>query len=219
VKYAAAVFDLDGTLVDNLPYHLQAWQQMSGQLGVEMTPERMEHEFSGRKNEEIIPVLLGRAVPHDELQRLAEQKEQLYRDLFRPHMKPLPGAVELLQRLKAAGYKLAVASAAPAKNRAMVLDGLQLRAHFDAVVGGEDAARGKPAPDIFLAAAKKLGVDPSKCIAFEDAVLGVQAARAAGMDTAAVTTTTSAENLLKAGAQWTATDFTALPQELLRALF
>lgn len=219
MKYAAAVFDLDGTLVDNIPFHFQAWVQMGKQLGVQITHQRFEREFSGRKNDEILPALLGRALSKQELESISEEKEALYRRLYEARMSPLPGAVDLLQRLKAAGYKLAVASAAPLKNRALVLDGLELRQHFDAVIGGEDAPRGKPHPDIFLAAAARVGVAPARCVAFEDAVLGVQAACAAGMDTAAVTTTTTAEDLTAAGAQWTSGDFTSLPADLLSALF
>lgn len=215
----AAIFDLDGTLVDNMRFHLQAWVAMARRLGVELTAERVEHEFNGKRNEEIFPALLGRPVPPEELSRLAEEKESHYRELFAPHLAPLRGARELLVRLREAGLGLAVASAAPRANRSFVLDGLGLRSHFAHVLGAEDVKRGKPHPDLFLAAAQALGVDPATCIVFEDAVLGVHAARAAGMLAVGLTTLTPAEVLREAGASWTMEDYLALPEELEQRFF
>jgi beta-phosphoglucomutase family hydrolase len=215
----AAIFDLDGTLVDNMRFHVQAWVSMSRRLGLETTAERFEREFAGRRNEDIFPALLGRPIPTEELDRLAEEKESHYRELYAPHLAPVRGARELLERLRSAGLRLAVASAAPRANRTFVLDGLGLRAHFAHVAGAEDVQRGKPHPDLFLAAARGLGVEPATCIAFEDAVNGILAARAAGMLAVGITTMTPAELLREAGAAWTVPDFSALPEPLERALF
>ncbi|HSP78834.1 MAG TPA: HAD family phosphatase [Myxococcaceae bacterium] len=215
----AAIFDLDGTLVDNMRFHVEAWVSMSRRLGVELTAERVEREFAGKRNEEIFPTLLGRAVEAEELARLAEEKEAHYRELYAPHLVPLRGARELLARMKGAGLGLAVASAAPSANRAFVLDGLELRGHFAHVVGAEHVTRGKPHPDIFLAAARALGVEPETCVAFEDAVMGIRSARAAGMLAVGVTTLTPAEVLREAGAHWTIEDFGVLPEALERVLF
>ena len=212
----AAVFDLDGTLVDNMGFHLRAWQTTAQRLGLSVSAERFEREYAGRKNEEIFPHLLGRPVDAEELHALAEEKESLYRELYLPHVSPMAGAPELLDALEARGLMVAVASAAPEANRKMVLTALGWAARFGAVVGGE-GLRGKPAPDIFLAAAAKLGVAPEDCVAFEDAVHGVASARAAGMRVAGILSTTPAELLCAAGAEWTAPDFTALPASL-RAL-
>jgi beta-phosphoglucomutase len=215
----AAVFDLDGTLVDNMRFHVEAWVAMSRRLGVELTAERVEREFAGKRNEEIFPTLLGRAVPAEELARLAEEKEAHYRELYAPHLVPLRGTRELLARMRTAGLGLAVASAAPSANRTFVLDGLELRGHFARVVGAEHVTRGKPHPDIFLEAARALGVEPEACVAFEDAVMGIRSARAAGMLVVGVTTLTPAEVLREAGAHWTIQDFGALPEALERVLF
>jgi beta-phosphoglucomutase family hydrolase len=215
----AAIFDLDGTLVDNMRFHVQAWVSMSRGLGIEAPAERFEREFNGKRNEEIFPALLGRPVPPEELARLAEQKESHYRELYAPHLAPLRGARELLSRLRGAGLGLAVATAAPRANRAFVLDGLELRPFFSHVVGAEDVTRGKPAPDIFLAAARALEVEPAACVVFEDAVNGVRAARAAGMLAVGVTTLTPAEVLREAGAHWVIRDFTLLPEDFERLLF
>jgi beta-phosphoglucomutase len=213
-RLKAAVFDMDGTLLDNMRYHNRAWLEMVRRLGVSATEEQFERHFAGKKNEEIFPELLGRPVEGEELARLADEKESLYRELYRPHLAPLRGARELLERLRASGLRLAVATAAPPGNRTFALDGLMLRPLFEHVVGAEDVKRGKPFPDIFLAAARALGVEPEACVAFEDAIQGVRAARAAGMLAVGVTTTTPAELLKEAGAQWTLTDFSRLPAEL-----
>lgn len=215
----AVIFDLDGTLVDNMRFHIQAWVAMARSLGIELAAERVEREFNGKRNEEIFPALLGRPVPPEELTRLAEEKESHYRQLFAPHLAPVQGARELIVRLREAGLGLAVASAAPRANRSFVLDGLGLRSHFAHVIGAEDVKRGKPHPDLFLAAAQALGVDPAACIVFEDAVLGVRAARAAGMLAVGLTTLTPAEVLREAGADWTMEDYRALPEALAQRFF
>lgn len=204
---------MDGTLVDNMRFHAEAWRAISRRLGVEATAERFAREFAGQKNEEILPRLLGRAIPREELERLAEEKETHYRELYGPHLALHKGAAGFLERLRGAGVRLAVATAAPLGNRNLVLDGLGIREWFERVVGAEEVERGKPSPDIFLAAAKALGVEPEACVAFEDAVNGVRAARAAGMLTVGVTTTTPAEVLIEAGAHWAVPDYDALPAE------
>jgi beta-phosphoglucomutase len=215
----AAIFDMDGTLVDNMSFHAQAWVETSRSLGLSTTPELFEREYAGKKNEEIFPLLLGRSIGAEELARLAEQKESLYRALYAPHLKLAPGAQGFLTRLSATGIRLAVATAAPPGNRSFVLDRLELRRFFPKVVGPEDAPRGKPAPDLFLAAARAIDVPPSHCVAFEDALNGVRSAVAAGMLAVGITSTTPAQMLRDAGARWTLPDFTSLPPDLERMLF
>ena len=215
----AVIFDMDGTLIDNMAFHNQAWVTLARKLGLTLTAEDFQTNYAGRKNEEILPALLGRPLSHEELSRLAEEKESHYRTLYRPHLKLLPGAEAFITRLREARLPIAVATAAPHGNRELVLDGLGIRALFTRVVGAEEVTRGKPAPDIFLAAAKALGVEPSACLAFEDAILGVISARDAGMPVVGLTTTTSAEQLREAGARWIAPDFTALPPELDALVF
>lgn len=215
----AAVFDMDGTLVDNMVFHNQAWVALARKLGLSLTADDFQTRFAGKKNEEILPELLGRALAPDELERLADEKENHYRTLYRPHLRLHRGAEALISRLRAAGIPMAIATAAPEGNRELVIDGLGLRPVFHRIVGAEEVSRGKPFPDIFLAAAQGLGVDPSQCLAFEDAILGVMSARDAGMPVVGLTTTTSAIQLRQAGALWTLPDFTTLPPELESRLF
>jgi len=215
----AAIFDLNGTLIDDMRAHGCAWSAVVRELGAEVPPERFERDLAGMKHGETLEAVLGRRLPGPEVARLAERKEALYRELYAPELRLVPGARELIERLRAAGVRTAIATAAPAANRDFALDGLGIRRLFDAVVGDEQAARGKPAPDLYLAAARALGVEPGRCIAFEDAPNGVRAARAAGMRAAAVTTTTPAEELRKAGAGFTLPDFAHLPPELETLFF
>jgi beta-phosphoglucomutase len=210
----AAIFDMDGTLVDNMRYHSEAWVALSQRLGINATAERFEREFAGKKNEEILPLLLGRPVSPEELAQLAEEKETHYRKLYGPHLSLMRGAEPFITRLQGAGIRLAIATSAPTGNRTMVLDGLRIRSLFARVVGAEEVSRGKPSPDIFLAAAKAIDVEPSSCVVFEDAVNGIIAARAAGMVAVGITSTTPPEVLREAGAHWVAPDFATLPPEL-----
>ncbi|MCA1829160.1 MAG: HAD family hydrolase [Myxococcales bacterium] len=215
----AAIFDLNGTLIDDMRAHGRAWSQVVRELGVEVPPARFEQDLAGMKHGETFAAVLGRKLPDAQVVRLAEHKEALYRDIYRPELRLVGGARELIERLRAQGVKTAIATAAPRANRDFALDGLGIRGLFDALVGEEQAPRGKPAPDLYLAAARALGVAPSRCIVFEDAVNGVRAGVAAGMRVAAIATGTPADKLRNAGAEFTISDFANLPRALEALLF
>ncbi len=215
----AAVFDLDGTLADTMPCHGRAWVAFSRRHGVEQPEERFLREWAGWKNAEILPLLFGRPISDAESAALADEKERAYREAIKDELVPMPGLLALLERLAQRDVPMAVATAAPPENRDFVLDRLDLRRFFRAIVSSEDAPRGKPFPDLFLVAAERVGANPTRCVAFEDAVNGVRAAVAAGMRTCAVLTTATPEALRAAGAEWTIPDFTELPESLERALF
>lgn len=230
-RVKAAVFDMDGTLVDNMRFHADAWLEMVRRLArmpnlsdtarerlAGVTAEKFETGYAGKKNDEIFPELLDRIMQAEELARLADEKEQLYRDLATPHLVEMPGLRAFLDGLRARGIALAVATAAPPTNRALVLEKLRLDGVFAHIVGAEDAPRGKPHPDLYLAAARRLGIAPEDCVAFEDAPNGVRAAVAAGMRCAGVVTTTAAPKLVEVGAFCTFTRFDDVPAALT-ALF
>jgi beta-phosphoglucomutase family hydrolase len=190
---SAFIFDMDGTIVDNMAYHTQSWIRFFEQRGMAVDPEEFFRTTAGRQGKEIIRSRLGSHLSDDEVKTLNLEKEGVYRELYGPHRATVAGFERLIAAAKEAGIKLAVATAAPVGNIAFTLDGLDLRRHFDAVVGAADVARGKPHPDGFLLAAEKLGVAPADSIVFEDAPLGVEAARNAGMRCVVLTTTLPAD--------------------------
>lgn len=183
----AFIFDMDGTLVDNMRFHGQAWQQMLLENGVVEDAHEFLVKTAGKTNREIIPAFFPEA-DEEKLLALVLRKETLYRELFLPHRKVVAGAVEFLNAAKDLGIRMAVATAAPVENMKFILDGLDLRKFFDAVTTAEDVSHGKPHPEVFLKSAKKLGVDPKNSIVFEDALNGFDAASRAGAKSVAVTT-------------------------------
>lgn len=211
----SALFDLNGTVVDDMRVHGELWSEVARQLGHEVPPERFYRDYAGWKAEEVIAGIVGHPLPAERVRALAEAKEARYREVYRPRVAEVPGCVAFLRRLEAAGVRRALATAAPAENRALAIDGLGIAGLFDRVVGPEGIARGKPAPDIFLAAAAALGVSPERCVVFEDALNGIAAARAAGMRAVGVTTAFTLRELREAGAHFVVEDFRALPAELL----
>lgn len=214
----AALFDLNGTVVDDMKLHGQLWREVVLRLGGDVPASAFYREWAGLANCDVLPRVVGRPLEPALVQRLAEEKEARYREVYRGQVAEVPGVVAFLGRLRSAGVPLALATSAPRENRELALDGLGLSGAFDQVVGIEDVQRGKPAPDIFLAAAARLGVAPAECIVFEDALTGLEAAHAAGMRVAGIATAFTREELRRAGAAWTADDFHSLPLDLLGAL-
>jgi len=190
----AALFDMDGVLLDSAPWHFQSWMEWARRHDVTLTEEDFQNQF-GRTNREILPALLGRALSEEEILRHTEEKESLYRDRIRGQARPLPGLESLIQSLAGAGWRLAVASSGPRANVEFILDELHLRPFFRASTCAEDTRFGKPNPEVFLLAAAKLETPPERCVVVEDSLHGLRAARAAGMKCLAITTTHSPEEL------------------------
>jgi len=191
------IFDMDGVLADTAPQHFQSWQAIEDRLGVRVSYDDFRVAF-GRPNHEGIPILLHRHVSPEEIKEMDRLKEEAFRDIVRESLQPLPGVVRLIKELSARGVRLAVGSSGPRENIEMVLSTLCVASYFGAIVSGWDVARGKPDPEVFLKAAAGIGVDPRRCLVFEDVPVGIQAAHAAGMKCIAVTTTRPAEDLRSA---------------------
>lgn len=181
----AAIWDVDGTLVDTAELHFQAWQEVCKEHGREFTRADFAATF-GRRNPEIIAQLFGDRFAAKEVQEIGDRKEILYRAAARKGVPLLPGAGELLAGLHKEGIRQAIGSSAPHANLELILELTGIARFIEAVVGSEDTTRGKPDPEVFLLAAQRLGVAPARCVVFEDAVAGVQAARAGGMRCVAV---------------------------------
>ncbi len=189
---SAFIFDMDGTLVDNMAYHGQSWLAFFGRRQQEIDADAFFKATAGRQNHEIFRSYIAANLSDAQIAEMAHEKEGLYRELYAPHRKSVAGLLDLLAAAKAQQCALAVGTAAPPENITFILDALDLRQHFASVVGARDVARGKPEPDIFLLAAEKCGVAPENCIVFEDAPLGVEAARRAGMRCVVLCTTYAA---------------------------
>ena len=181
-----AIFDLDGTIVDNMPVHADAFAIFVGRHGLPPLTLDDRKRLDGRRNRDIFPDLFGRELTDAEQAAFANEKEALYRELSAGRLAPAPGFVRLLDRLDAHAIPVAVATSAPPDNVIHTLAELGLATRLTCVVRGDQVPRGKPYPDVFLAAAERLGVSAADCVAFEDAPIGVMAARDAGMTTVAV---------------------------------
>jgi len=195
-RQLGVIFDLDGVLVDSGWAHRQAWYDLAQQAGLQMSDEFFRGTF-GMQNSAIIP-LLWPDISREELARLSDWKEHRYRQIVQERAELAEGAEALLKGLKRHGFRLAVGTSAPAENLDVFWTRLSLGEWLDARVTDEDVTESKPSPQTFLKAAERLGLKPACCAVVEDAVQGVQAARAAGMCVVAVTTTRSREDLAHA---------------------
>jgi beta-phosphoglucomutase family hydrolase len=211
------IFDMDGVLVDTGWAHRQSWYDLAAKEGLAMSDEFFRRTF-GMQNAAIVPMLRPGISPQ-EMERLSDWKEQRYRELVRARVELAPGVGTLLADLKGHGFRLAIGSSAPPENLDVFWSRLGLSEVFDARVTKEEVTESKPAPQTFLKAAAKLGLAPARCAVVEDAVPGVQAARAAGMPVVAVTTTRDRRDLAQADrvvdslSELKASDFQALLAE------
>jgi HAD superfamily hydrolase (TIGR01509 family) len=177
----AVLWDLDGTLVDSEEYHWLSWRDALRAEGIDLSHDAFLASF-GQRNDRILAGWLGADVDPARVVRVGDGKEAEYRRLAETRgLTPLPGAREWLIALRRAGWKQAIASSAPRQNVETMLRVLDLRQYVDAIVSAEDVTIGKPDPQVFLAAAAKLRVLPSRAIVVEDAAAGVEGARRAGM--------------------------------------
>jgi beta-phosphoglucomutase family hydrolase len=192
-----AVFDWDGVIVDSSTQHEQAWERIAAELGRPLPADHFERGF-GLKNERIIREILGWTRDVAEIRRISLRKEELYRVLLRETgISLLPGVAEFLGRLRQQGIPCVVGSSSHRANIEAALAVLELDA-FEAMITAEDVSLGKPDPEVFLLAAERIAVPPSRCVVFEDVPAGIEAARRGGMKAVAVTTSHPAAALVRA---------------------
>jgi beta-phosphoglucomutase len=188
------IFDVDGVLVDSYRAHLQSWQQAARSRGLEMSEEDFKKTF-GRTSREIIHQLWPRRFDDAGVAAFDAQKESEYREILRKDFPEMPGASDLIQSLHDAGFALAIGSSGPPENVELVRKTIRHGEVINAIVNGKDVKHGKPDPEVFLVAAKKLGLDPRKCAVVEDAPVGVLAAKRSGAVPIALTGTAKREVL------------------------
>ena len=182
----AVLWDLDGTLVDSAEFHWRAWRDVMAEAGLPITHEQFVHSF-GKRNDLILSGWLGEGVDPGRVRRLSEEKEARFRALVQAHgIEPLPGARDWVARLHAEGWAQAIATSAPRANLDTMAGAMKMGHYFGAGVAAEDVTHGKPHPEVFLVAARRLGADPRASIVVEDAPIGIEAGRRAGMRTVGV---------------------------------
>jgi beta-phosphoglucomutase len=198
----ALLFDLNGTMVDDVGYHIVAWHKLINEMGRPMTIEETKPEIYGR-NEELIERIFPGQYTEAERVQMGIEKEARYREEFRPHLKLIDGLEDFLIEMKAEGIQFAIGSAAIVVNIDYVIDNCGIRHFFPVIVSGEDVSNSKPDPEVFIKCADQLGIDYEYCLVFEDVPKGVEAAVRAGMKAVAVTSTHTIE------------EFTALDEHIV----
>jgi beta-phosphoglucomutase len=193
----AVIFDMDGVLIDSYDAHFAGWKAMYDELGLGYTEADFAADF-GRTSRDILFRRFGNQLADARIRELDERKEALFRDSLRKHFTAMDGAIDLIDALSTAGFRVGVGSSAPPENIELCLEMLGRRTKIAAMVTGKDVTRGKPDPQVFQMAAKRLEVDPAHCAVVEDAVHGIEAANRAGMKSVALTGTATREQLAEA---------------------
>jgi len=210
----AVLFDMDGVIVDNLPYHLEAWLLFCERNGIPLTKEVFYKELNGMNSKDTFEWFYKKEMTRAEVEVLEEEKELLYREFYAEHRKPAKGLLTFLHDLRSRGIKTALATSAGPGNIDFIVDGLGIRDQFDAIIGGAEVTKGKPDPEIYIKAAALVGVSPADCIVIEDSLQGIASGQAAGAWVVGITTSHTADEL--AHTDFCASDFTDLYDQLTR---
>jgi len=203
----AAIFDLDGTLIDNNAYHLKTWRVYLEKIGIEISEDAYRKNINGRTNKDALEYIYNKKMTPEEAMVYALEKEALYREIYKADIKPVNGLIELLEVLYNRNIPMAIATSGIQVNIDFMFEHIPIKKYFKEVVNSSHISKGKPDPEIYLKTASLLNMPAENCLVFEDAVVGVNAAHAAGMKVIAITTTQSAEELKNA--EMIIKDFTA----------
>lgn len=192
---SAAIFDMDGVLINSNPFHLEKWIELLNERGIPFDRDDLPRLLLGQRNDSAFRHFFGPDLTAAESLQMSEELEAKFRRAFRPHAKPLPGLATLLQQCHRAEIPMAVASSAMIKNIEFVVDALEFGRYFKHIVSGDHVSRPKPDPEIYLKAANLLGFPPEECVAFEDSFVGIEAASRAGMKCVGIASTFPFEEL------------------------
>ena len=193
---AALIFDMDGTMIDSMPHHSSTWQDFAKKHALDIDVRELMRRTTGRTGPECVRLLLNQPDMDDSLAwELVREKEQLYRDAFGPVFTEVGGFSAFYAATRTRGLKVGVGTAGDIENVQFALGHLKMNPPPDGIARGDEGLTGKPTPAIFLAAAQRLGVAPEQCIVFEDAPLGIEAARRAGMRAVGICTTNTPQEL------------------------
>ncbi|MCS6824916.1 MAG: HAD family phosphatase [Cytophagaceae bacterium] len=189
MKYKAAIFDMDGVLADNHLYHLKAFEIFCQKYGITLTEDYYNKHITGRTNEAIMRALFGNDITHERINLYAEEKEAIYRQIYKGHVKHPAGLITFLNYLNKKNIPCAVGSNGPFVNIDFVLQELDIKKYFSVIVNATMVQQGKPAPDVYIKAAELTRIPANLCLVFEDSPTGIQAAVSAGMHVVGIITT------------------------------
>lgn len=213
----AILFDMDGVIIDSNPFHKIALKQFCKQHGFELTEEQLLLKIYGRTNKDWIPNVFGN-IGADRVAQYGEEKEAMFRDIYKNDIEPVKGLIDFLKKLDDEGIARAIATSAPRSNVDFTLQHTSTEKYFKIILDESFVSKGKPDPEIYLKAAAALGFKPEKCIVFEDSLAGVAAGKSAGCKVVGVTTTHTRDELHQT--DYIIDNFDALePQELISKLF
>jgi beta-phosphoglucomutase len=216
----AAVFDMDGTLIDNTPFHFKSWQMLYKKYGKgDISKEKYYKHISGVPVMETIRRVFGEGRDEAQLKALLNEKEEYYRKEYAPYLAPINGLVNFLTSLKNAGVKMAMGTSATVEDIDFVLNKVPIRDDFEAIINSTMVTKPKPDPQVYLKAAEQLDALPGKCIVFEDSFAGIESGLRAGMKVVGITTAHTAAELHSAGVNLVITDYSGLSVQKLAALF
>lgn len=209
----AVFFDMDGTLVDSIPFHQEAWLTFLGNHGIHLRPEDFHAQNHGTIHE-----MIRRFFPHESSREkrmeLGEEKEITFRNIYKPYLKEINGLTPFLERLKNAEISLHLSTMGDQNNIDFTLDGLGIRQFFDTITGGHEVLKGKPDPEIFLKSLEKSGVKPDKALVFEDSGGGIRSAKAAGLKVIGIASTHSKKELIEMGCETAFSNFKEILEEI-----
>ncbi len=209
----AIIFDMDGTLVDNIPYHKEAWLLFLKKHDIQLNPEEFQAQNHGNIDE-MIRRFFGQKLSDQKVKDLGQEKEKTYRDLYRKDIKEIAGLTSLLNRMNNLGIKASLATMGDTPNIDFILDELLIRLFFHSMTGGHEIVKGKPDAEIFNLALKKMNLNSFDCIVIEDSIGGIISAKQAGIKVIGITTSHSKEELKANGCFHVISDFTELQIDL-----
>lgn len=175
----AAIFDMDGVVVDNHHYHFKAWMAFAEKYQFELNAEIYRDKYNGKTNADLFKMIFGN-ISSEEIKKYADEKESIYHELYEPHMKAHVGLIDFLEFLQRKKIKIALGTSAPTENVDFTLDRLKLRHYFEVIVDGPQVSKGKPEPEVYQRCAMKLGIPAENCVVFEDSLAGLESGERAG---------------------------------------
>jgi beta-phosphoglucomutase len=206
IHIKAFIFDMDGTIVNNIPYHTKAWLQFLRKYNINIKEEELHPKIFG-VSEEIMPRFFGKDLPPGRNISLGNEKEALYRNLYKDIIEELHGLKHLLQIAREKKIALALATMSDLQNTSFIVDKLGIRSSFDVIAGAEQITKGKPHPEIYELVLSTLKIKADEAIVFEDSQGGVLSAKAAGIKVIGICTTHSEEQFKEWGVDVCINDF------------